>query len=224
MSTIIKANTSHAERSSVGAVAYNFDDMTGKANAYLQQIKAEAAQIIAKANQEAQQIRKQAQEQGTRAAHESAEKNLQSRIDSQVKQAMQSALPALQQLTRDLQAARLEWLQQWEQNAVTFALAVAEKIIRREVAHQPAITLQLVQEALELASGSQQVKVYLHPHDHQALGKQVSEIARQLSNLAPTDILPDSRVSPGGCLVQTEFGHIDQQIESQLARVAEELA
>jgi flagellar assembly protein FliH len=224
MSTIIKANASHAERSSVGAVAYNFDDMTGKANAYLQQVKAEAAQIIAKANQESQQIRKQAQEQGTRAAHESAEKNLQSRIDSQVKQQMQTALPALQQLTRDLQAARLEWLQQWEQNAVTFALAVAEKIIRREVTHQPAITLQLVREALELASGSQQVKVYLHPQDHQALGKQVVEIARQLSNLAPTDILPDDRVSPGGCLVHTEFGHIDQQIESQLARVAEELA
>ena len=224
MSAIIKANATPTERSSVGAVAYNFDDMTGKANAYLQQMKAEAAQIVAKAQQEAQQIRKQAQEQGTRAAQEAAEKGLQARIDNQVRQEMQSVLPALQQLTHDLQAASLEWRQKWEQNAVIFALAVAEKIIRREVAHKPEITLQLVREALELASGSQQVKVYLNPQDHQALGKQVTEIARHLANIAPTAILADSRVTPGGCLVHTEFGHIDQQIESQLARSPRNLA
>ncbi|MFQ5550985.1 MAG: FliH/SctL family protein [Gemmatimonadales bacterium] len=37
------------------------------------------------------------------------------------------------------------------------------------------------------------------------------------------DIVADSAVSPGGCFVETEFGNIDQQFETQLARIEEEL-
>jgi flagellar assembly protein FliH len=76
---------------------------------------------------------------------------------------------------------------------------------------------------LELAAGSQSLKVYLSPQDHAALGKQIEALARQLTNLTPAEILPHESVTPGGCVVQTEFGVIDQQIESQLARIAEEL-
>lgn len=224
MSGIIKANATAAERPGVAAVAYNFDDMTGKANAYLHQVKAEAAQIIAKAQQEAQQIRKLAQEQGSRSAQDVAEKGMQAKVDAQVRQQMQTVLPAMQQLVHEVQAARLVWMQQWEQNAVRFSLAVAEKIVRREVAQQPDIALHLVREALELASGSQQIRVYLNPQDHAALGKQVAEIARHIASIAPTDIQADEGVTPGGCIVQTEFGHIDQTVEAQLARIAEELA
>lgn len=224
MSGIIKANASPAERSGVAAVAFNFDDMTGKAQAYLQQVKAEAAQIVAKAQQEAQQIRKQAQDQGTRVAVESAEKNVQARVDTQLRQQLQTALPALAQLVQSLEAAKHEWLRNWEDNAVRLSLAIAEKVIRRELQQHPQIAVGLVREALELAAGSQSIKVYLNPSDHAALGKQVAEIAQQLVRVSPADIVPDASVTPGGCLVKTEFGAVDQRIESQLARIAEELA
>ncbi|HTN74859.1 MAG TPA: FliH/SctL family protein [Pirellulaceae bacterium] len=224
MSGIIKANAQLPERSSVGAVAFNFDDMTGKAHAYLQQVKAEAAQIIVKAQQDAALLRKQAQEQGSKAAHDTAEKSVHARVDAQVRQQMQTALPALDQITQALLAARLEWMQKWETNALQLALAVAEKIVRRELIKQPEITLAWVREALELAAGSQSIKLYLNPEDHRALGKEVTAIAQQLDRLATTEIHPSEQISPGGCLIQTEYGSIDQRLESQLARIAEELS
>ena len=42
-------------------------------------------------------------------------------------------------------------------------------------------------------------------------------------HLAPSAIVADDAVSPGGCCVKTKFGVIDQQIESQLRRIEEEL-
>lgn len=223
MSGIIKQSAPLAERPTVGAVAFNYDDVTSKANAYLTQVKAEAAQIIAKANKEAETIRKQAQDQGSKSAVETAEKAVHTRVESQVRQQMQTALPALTQLVAAIEAERLQWLAKWEQNAVQLSVAIAQKVVRRQLSSQPQITVALVREALELASGSQSIKVYLCPNDFAALGKQVQELTRQLSNLTPAEILAHENVSPGGCVVQTEFGTIDQQIESQLARISEEL-
>lgn len=223
MPAIIKANTPVVEHAAVGAVAFNFDDVTRKANAYLEQVKAEATQILAKANQDAANIRKQAQEQGQKAAIETAEKNVHTRVDNQIKQQLQTALPAVNQLVQAMAAERLQWLEKWEQNAVQLSVAIAQKVIRRELEKRPEITLALVREALELASGSQTLKVYLNPQDHAALGKQAAELAKQLSHHAPTEIVPHEGVTIGGCVVQSEFGTIDQQIESQLARIAEEL-
>ncbi len=223
MSGIIKHSTPLAERPAVGAVAFNYDDVTSKANAYLQQVKAEAAQIIAKANKDAETIRKQAQEQGSKSAVESAEKAVHTRVESQIRQQMQTALPALTQLVQAIDAERLQWPAKWEKNAVQLSVAIAQKVIRRQLTAQPNITVALVREALELAAGSQSIKVYLNPGDFAALGKQVQELTRQLSNLTPAEILSHESVSPGGCVVQTEFGTIDQQIDSQLARINEEL-
>jgi flagellar assembly protein FliH len=223
MAGIIKANTPPAERPSVGAVVFNFDDVTSKANAYLTEVKAEAAKILAKANADAALIRKEAERQGSKNAVDSAEKTVQTRIENQVKAQMQTALPALEQMMQQLSAERLQWQEKWEQNAVRLSVAIAQKIIRRELKQQPNITLDLVREALALAAGSQMVKVYLNPQDHAALGQQTQQIANHLSTTTPAQIAAHPDVSPGGCLVQTEFGAIDQRIESQLARIAEEL-
>src|SRR5690606_8294057 len=114
--------------------------------------------------------------------------------DALVKQQMQSALPAVQQMVALLQAERLQWLGKWEQNAVRLAIAIAEKVVRRELAQQPEITLGLVREALELASGSHTITVYLHPEDHAALGKQVASLAHQIAQVAPANIVADAGV------------------------------
>ena len=45
-----------------------------------------------------------------------------------------------------------------------------------------------------------------------------------MSSLGDAEVTPDAAVSQGGCRVETRFGTIDQQIESQLQRIEEELA
>ena len=64
----------------------------------------------------------------------------------------------------------------------------------------------------------------LHPDDVQTLGDQVSQIAAGLQSVGATGVVADPQVTRGGCRVETRFGTIDQQFESQLKRIEEELA
>ncbi|MGD0900871.1 MAG: FliH/SctL family protein, partial [Thermoguttaceae bacterium] len=115
------------------------------------------------------------------------------------------------------------WLAHWEAAGVHVAAAIARRLIRCELTRQPEIPLTLVREALELAAGSPQVRIQLNPADHQALGNQVQTLVAEMAGLGEVQIAPEESVTPGGCRVETRFGVIDQQFESQLARVEEEL-
>jgi flagellar assembly protein FliH len=107
---------------------------------------------------------------------------------------------------------------------VHLATRIAERVIRREVQHEPQISLGLIKEALELASGSQKITLHMNPEDRAALGDSVQQLAVRMLKLGPVQVLSDASVSRGGCRVSSEFGSIDQQIESQLQRIEAELA
>ena len=103
------------------------------------------------------------------------------------------------------------------------AAGIAARVIRREVRAQPEITLALVREALELAAGSPTVRVHLNPKDYKLLGTQVRAMIDAMSALGGAEVVSDAAIEQGGSRVETRFGTIDQQIESQLDRIEEEL-
>lgn len=201
------------------SVAFNFEDMAGKAGQYLDQVRAEAAKILAEAKKEAEAIRKQAEQAG-RAAGEQAGR---AAIEQIVQKQLSTVLPALRKVTQEIQHAKQAWLKHWEASGVHVAAAIAAKIIRREISQQPEITLTLVREAMELAAGNSQVRIHLNPDDHRAIAGQVDLLCKELSTLTTAEVVADQGVTRGGCRVETEFGTIDQQIESQLKRIEEEL-
>ncbi len=196
-------------------MAYNFTDMADEADRRLGKYHDEAVAIVEKAKQEAQQIKQQAQAEGRRAAAEEISKQLQ--------QQLATLMPAMRQTVEGIQHSKQAWLAHWEKSGVHLATAIAERLIRRHLPETPDLTLTLVREALELAAGSAQIRVHLNPADHKTLGDQVQSIAKELSGLAPTELVANDHISPGGTRVETEFGVIDQQFEAQLARIEEEL-
>jgi len=216
MAGVIKA-TANLTGDSVGtAVPFQFGDM---GNDYLQKVRAEAAAIVKQARDEAAKVKAAAMEEGKKAALAAAESALRTRIDQQ----MQTVLPMLQQAVQQVQQSRLAWQRHWEQHALRLAIGIAEKIVRRQVGQQPEITLELIQEGLELAHGQERITVRLNPADHAALGDRVLKISQPLAQLGKVQIVPDPLITAGGCRIETDFGSIDQRLETQLARIAEEL-
>jgi flagellar assembly protein FliH len=212
MSTIIRAADSNH---STHGVAFNFDDMSIRANQYLAKIRDEAGRIVVKAQQEADLIRKRAETEGRQAA--------MATVEEMVRKQLTTVIPALKEAVKNIHNARHDWLAHWEGATVHLAAAIAKRLIRRELNTQPEITLSLVREALELAAGSSQLRISLNPQDFQALGEQVRMVVEELSPHIETELKADAEVTPGGCRVETRFGVIDQQFEAQLQRIEEEL-
>lgn len=222
MATIIRRNSPAEETSGrpLQSVAFNFEDMNDRANEYLETVRREAAKIVQQAHQQAEQVRRQAEAAGRAAAIEAAQKAL----DEKIADRLNNFVVALDRLVAETEEAKAEWLRRWEQSAVAVAAAIAQRVIRRELQQQPEISLEWVRESLRLAAGAAEVTLHLNPSDYDLLGGGADQLARSLGKLAPTRIVSDPEVSAGGCVVQTSLGRIDQQIESQLARIQEELS
>lgn len=216
MSTIIKSAGSTRNPQQV---AFNLEDMSQQAARYLEKIRAQAAQIIADAQRQADAIRRQAEEDGRQAAVKAAEKVL----DEKVGRRMQTLLPALQKVVADIADAKQAWLGQWERSSVRLAAAIAGKVLRGQAPKLPEVTVKLVREALEMAAGSTQVRIFLNPADHESLQGQIARLTKELGRIGEAELLPDPQITAGGCRIETLHGSVDQQFEAQLLRIEEEL-
>jgi len=182
-------------------------------------LRGEAARIIADAKRQAERLRREAVAQGRREGQRAAREESARRQDEQCA----TLVPTLNHLVDELRHARQDWLAHWEKTAVGLAVAIARRVLRRELAAHPEVSPELVREALELAAGNGRVRVLLSPADHRSLGPRLADLAGRLGELGPVEVSADEAISPGGCRVETRFGIIDQQFEAQLARIEEEL-
>ena len=69
-----------------------------------------------------------------------------------------------------------------------------------------------------------ELTLHVSPTDYENLSAQINRLAETLGGLAPSAVVADPTITPGGCRVKTRFGEIDNQIEAQLERIQDELA
>ncbi len=220
MATIIKRESQQqASGNELRGIAYDLSDMASQADVYLQEVRGEAAKIVQQAEQEAAEIRKQSEAAGRKAAEAAIERIL----DEKVAKQMKTLTPALAEAVQQVKDSRQEWLRHWDASATQLACAIAAKIVRRELKAEPEIALEWVQESLRMCAGAANITIRMHPADYKTLGGQVEELAKVFHPAAPANIVADASMTGGGCRVETEFGSIDQQLETQLKRLAEEM-
>ncbi len=212
MSTIIKGSNPE----SPGPIApYRWPEMTDRGGA----ASGATESMIAQAQREADAIRRQAHDEGLASAMQAAEQVVHEKVSQQ----LSTLMPALREAVESIEHAKAQWLLQWERAAVRVATAIAGRVVRRQIEQEPQITLTLIREALELAAGSAEIRLHLHPDDVTALGQQVRQVIGELARIGQPQIVSDPQIVRGGCRVETRFGVIDQQFDAQLARIEEEL-
>jgi flagellar assembly protein FliH len=201
-------------------VAYDLTDMAAQASDYHRSVEQDAVAIVASARREAAAIRSDAEAAGRRAAEQAIDRIL----DEKVARQMTTLTPALRAAVQQISEAKQDWLRHWEQSAVGLAVAIAERLVRGELARRPEIALDWIRQSLELAAGSGDVAIHLNPGDAQTIERQVEHLTAEFCPLAAARIVADETISPGGCRIVTEFGSIDGQLEAQLERIKQELS
>ena len=67
------------------------------------------------------------------------------------------------------------------------------------------------------------MELRLNPGDLEALGDRVRVAVQKNTRGIEIKLIGDDKVSAGGCIVVTEHGEIDAQIETMLTRISDEL-
>ncbi len=204
-------------------VAFNIEDVQGRARDYLQQIQQQADAILADANQQAEQIRAEAKQQGLADAQQEVgqrvERSAQKLSDERCRTAVAACEAAVSRLAADTSA----WLATWRNQTVELAANIAEKLVRREMRDDNEMLRVWMEEALVSWRDARDVRVLVHPDDFSVAGRFLQQLSKSVPQAVGVEVLPDPEVQLGGCVVRSSHGQIDQQLETQLQRLVEQL-
>lgn len=212
-------------------VAFNYEDVKSRCDNHVEQARSRATELLEQARADAEaagrqvlaEARNSGRQQGLADAEAEIERRAQERAETIIAEKLNTALPAIRTLSDSLLRERDRWLKEWESTAIRLSVAIAEKLVRRELQTRPMIVEDVLREVLELAAGTARLRVLLHPDDLALLGDQTAEIAQRLAKCSEVICVGDEAVSRGGCLLETEQGAVDGRLETQLERIASEL-
>jgi len=132
-------------------------------------------------------------------------------------------LQRLESLIKSLQSIREEIYKKAEEEILELSIAIAKKILRRELELNRSSILQLVREAIRRLTEGDTIKIFLSFEDFEMVKRDKEDLIRELGESKNLVIFPSQEVFPGGCFVETEFAQVDARLETQLEAIVQGL-
>lgn len=106
--------------------------------------------------------------------------------------------------------------QELENAIVPLALTAIKKIIGKELEMKPEAIVDVVATALKTVSQHRRISIYVNQLDLEHIGNQRMYLKSLFEHLETLSISAREDVQPGGCIIETESGIINAQLENQL--------
>lgn len=225
---LIKANSLPPR--SPGAT-FRYEDLSRRCDELVRRAHDCADELRARAESEAREVHQHAADEGYSIGHAAgiaaAGDEIAARVAelaaAKTQEQLQHVLPAVAEAVAAIDRERDLWLDNWEQSALRLSLAIAERLVRRELASRPELAGDIVREALQLAATAPTVRLRMHPDTIADLGACGGDVLDNLRRVSHAELAPDPAISRHGCIVETRQGTIDARLETQLDRIAAEL-
>ena len=134
---------------------------------------------------------------------------------------IEPVLKGFQEALQQLKNIRQETCQRIEQEVVDLALAIARKVICREVEMDREIVVCVAREALAKIEDPIKIKIKMNPSDLQFIEAAKYQIVDLVSHIDNATLVAEDSIQSGGCVIETNSGEIDARIEAQLQAVEE---
>ncbi len=138
-------------------------------------------------------------------------------------QATAELQPVMERLARSIDEMgrlRARLRQEAESDLVKLALAIAKRVLRREMAIDPEALHGLILAALEKLQGQEISRVKVHPSQ-----SSIMQACLQKSVTgAAIAVLADPACEPGTAIFETKHGNLDASVDSQLQEIERGLA
>lgn len=126
-------------------------------------------------------------------------------------------LTALSTLKNDLVTAN-------EAHLMKLLMHMASRIAMDEVRSRPELILSVLRQAVESARSEEEVVARVSKQDLEFIEKAKERLGREMEFTKRVKLEESEGVSPGGCIVETNYGSVDASIEKRVARLWEIMA
>jgi flagellar assembly protein FliH len=159
-------------------------------------------------------------EQRTREAHAAGVREREAAGRQRAAAELQPVIDRLGRAIDEIGGLRARLRAEAEADLIQLSLAIARRVLRRELAIDPEALHGLVLGALEKLSGQEISRVRVNPA-HAAL---VTESLRQNSASDKVQVIADPSRELGTVIFETQRGNLDASVESQLQEIERGLA
>jgi flagellar assembly protein FliH len=126
---------------------------------------------------------------------------------------MEAAIQRMAQSVRDLAQLRPRLRRDAEGDVVRLSLAIARRILHREMSVDPSAMQALAQVALQKLSRQEISRIFVHPHQAAAV-RSVLEAAG-----VRAEVIPEITREPGSLVFETNQGLLDASVNAQLEEI-----
>jgi flagellar assembly protein FliH len=106
---------------------------------------------------------------------------------------------------------------------VELSVSIAEKIISKKLAKAPEMAMKLFEKALSRRNEQGVIVLCVSPTQFTFVQAAKDELVMVLDSQAELQIIPDSTIKEGSCIVRSAFGSIDARVDTQLEAIREQL-
>ncbi len=110
-----------------------------------------------------------------------------------------------------------------ERQVIQLALAVAQKVVEREIENVPDLAVRVIGAALADMDGQAITRVRVHPDDREVVACHWTALCSTIGGDPRVDLVVDPQVGSGGAVIETTHGQVDAQLESRLTQLAHAL-
>jgi flagellar assembly protein FliH len=162
---------------------------------------------ISDIQQEAEARVRTAYNQGLAAGEAAARERAQQKLDP--------VLHGLNKIIAELAALKKHVRAEAEDDAVKLAIAIARRVLYRELATDPEAILGLVKAAFSKLNARETQRLRLSPSD----AAMIQEHRAKLQIPPGLEIASDGSLTPGSAIFETSRGDLDASIETQLSEI-----
>lgn len=206
---VVKVIKGKEKVSDTVADSFNIDSMErdGVIKGEIYTATSKAREILQKAQNEAEEI--------IRKAHEAKEREKQDGYQAGYQE-------GLAQVTELLAKARVEYeqiLKNASKDVLNLAFKIAEKIVGKHLEIDKTIIMDIVYQALQTVRQSKQITLRVNPEDAKVLKANKDAFLEKLGHGREIDVVEDKKVERGGCIIESEIGIVEAQLQTQLERL-----
>ena len=117
------------------------------------------------------------------------------------------------------QNKRAEILDESEKEIVNLVLLITRKIIKVISENQREVIIANVIEALRKVKAKGNILIRVNLSDLKLATEHKQDFINMMEGVSSINVVEDSSVDSGGCIIETDFGEIDARIASQLAEL-----
>ncbi len=126
---------------------------------------------------------------------------------------------SLKKLLLEVENIRRSILERGEAKVLKLIVAVARKVIRREVAMDRDVILGVLREAVKNVLDRDRIKIRLNPRDHERVSRLTPGLIAGFEGIRSITLETDEGIGAGGAVIETAFGEIDATLEQQLEEI-----